>query len=222
MGNSARLDASTLIAAIVTALVLAVAAKAAPDNDGPVRAWPGVGAGHRLGDGVLAAPQLSFSVPLLDVLEPEVVVGLGVNATAATFELTNRFSFGLRWFLPSSLPGGGAFAVDEPVRPFLWTAIHHGHKVAAADALKNPIGALLGSTDAGVVHLTGLEGGAGVVAAVDVDGTSWPVLLRAGVSWLPAFASLQLTGADEAHGHGDDLLLLLDLAVGLPLRVDER
>ncbi|MDP2346046.1 MAG: hypothetical protein Q8O67_34230 [Deltaproteobacteria bacterium] len=185
------------------------------DREAVFRAWPGLGVGHKFGGGVLAVPQISFSMPFFDVLEPEVVAGLGLNATTSTLEMINRFSFGLRWFVPTA----GAFDVDEPVRPFLWTALHHGHKVAAADVIKNPLGALLTSTTAGVGHLTGAEGGAGVLLALPIDGQSWPLLLRVGASWLPSFASVT-EGHAGPDKHGDDVLLLVDVAVGLPLRLN--
>ena len=132
-------DLGLFSATLLTLLLLAVAASAGPDStndddddddDGAVfRAWPGLGMGHKMGSGVLAVPQIGFSLPLFPVLEPEVVAGLGVNVSGRTFEMINRFSFGLRWFLPPALSEGrgGAFDVDEVVRPFLWTALHHGH-----------------------------------------------------------------------------------------------
>ena len=186
-------------------------------NGAPLWAWPGTGVGAKtLGQtGAVFMPQISFSAPLFAAVEPEVTVGLGVNSgglTAETVEMINRFSFGLRWFVP--VDNVTAFDVDEPVRPFLWTAIHHGHKVPVAHVLANPVGATLTSTDAGVGHLTGLEGGVGVLLGLPIDGQSFPVLLRVSGSWLPSFASVH----DKAHG-GDDVFVLVDLAVGLPLRI---
>ena len=212
------LNPAGLLAALLTPLFFSAAALAADDvHDAPVRAWPGIGAGYKPGGGVLVVPQIAFSVPFFDALEPEVMMGLGVNATASSLELVNRFSFGLRWFVP--VAGAGAFDVDEPVRPFLWTAIHHGHKVSGSDVLKNPIGALLTQPTAGVGHLTGVEGGVGVLLALPVDGEHWPLLVRFGASWLPSFAAIQQDHSDGSHG-GDDVLLLVDVAVGLPLSLN--
>jgi hypothetical protein len=205
---------------LLASLFLTSAARAGDDDrEASFRAWPGIGVGLKLDGGVLAVPQIAFSLPFFDALEPEVMAGLGAggaNATMSSLEMINRFSFGLRWFVPSA----GAFDVDEPVRPFLWTAIHHGHKVAAADVIKNPIGAVLTSTTAGVGHLTGAEGGVGVLLALPIDGESWPLLVRFGASWLPSFAAVSEPDGEGAHGDGDDVLLLCDVAVGLPLRLN--
>lgn len=217
-------DAGVFLALIVTAFLAAVAAHAG-DDDGeergaPFRAWPGIGVGAKTSGshtGALGMTQLSFSLPLLDAVEPEVAVGFGVMAGDVTdrgAEVVNRFSFGLRWFVP--VDGGGAFDVDSPVRPFLWTALHHGHKVSVHDTIRSPIGALLTSTDAGVGHLTGAEGGLGVLLALPIDGVSYPLLLRAGASWLPSFVSHHPDGSSL-----DDVLVVVDVAVGLPILFDK-
>jgi hypothetical protein len=191
------------------------------DGGGAFRVWPGVGVGHQVVGGVTVAPQIAFSIPLLGFVEPEVMVGLGLHASPRVQEVTNRFSFGMRWFVPEAVAEGvGAFDVSSPVRPFLWTAIHHGHAVAVTDVVKNPIGALLTSSAAGVGHLTGLESGVGALLAVAVDGASWPILVRGGASWLPALASVH---AYSAGAGGDDTVLItFDIAVGLPMRINDR
>lgn len=226
------LDPGLLLAALVVAFLCAVAARAdssagvhvdGADDDvgsgGAFRVWPGVGVGAKaLGSstGALSLQQLSFSLPLLAVLEPEITAAFGVNGGGfdqTTTEVVNRFSFGLRWFLP--IEGLRSTDVDSAARPFVWTALHHGHKVALGDALANPIGATLTSTDAGVGHLTGLEAGAGVLFGLPVDGATYPVLVRAGASWLPTFASHHPDGSTV-----DDVLVIVDLAVGLPVIFD--
>ncbi len=193
---------------------------------GAFRVWPGVSGGARLGVhvdddhahvglGAAGATTLSFSLPLLSFVKPDVTVGFGFAGVddgdrkdvLAGVEMVNRFSFGLRIFAPGL---GGAFDVDAPVRPFLWGALHHGHKVTLADTVQNPIGAILTSTEAGVYHLTGLEAGGGVL--LDVDGARYPIMVRASLSYLPSFAAVHSGAA-----HGDDVYALVDVAVGLPV-----
>lgn len=195
-------------------------------DDGIVlRAWPGTGTGLKVSQGGLLLPQLSFSAALLEVVEAEVVVGQGacvaptLSLDGRGVEMINRFSFGLRWFLP--IDGVTSRDVGEPVRPFLWTAVHHGHKVQATDVVKNPIGALLTSTDAGVAHLTGLEGGAGLLLALPIDDAVFPLLLRVSASWLPSFVAVSHDHPAGSAAPGDDVLLLVDVAIGLPLGIDD-
>lgn len=230
-----RCDPGLLLATLVVALLAAVAASAdsgAPPAVEPearaFRVWPGIGAGVRAGAhvdedhshvglGAATATQISFSMPLLSFVEPDVTVGFGFATVddggafdpLTHIEMVNRFSFGLRVFAP---PLGGAFDVDAPARPFLWGALHHGHKVSLGNTLANPLGAVLTATEAGVHHLTGIEGGGGVLLALDVDGRPIPVMLRASLSYLPSFAAVH-----AGVGHGDDVYALVDVAVGLPV-----
>ncbi len=82
--------------------------------------------------------------------------------------------------------------------------------------MKNPIGAVLTATEAGVHHLTGLEGGGGVLLGVDVDGHRYPILVRASLAYLPSFAAVHTGSA-----HGDDVYAMCDVAVGVPLHIDD-
>ncbi len=231
--NKHLLDPGLILAALIVALLVGVAAHAnssagvtidegsadADDTGRAFRVWPGMGVGAKtLGSstGALGMEQLSFSMPLLDWVEPDVTVAIGVNGGSydlTSTEVVNRFSFGLRWFLP--LEGMTSHDVDSLVRPMAWTAIHHGHKVTLGNALANPIAATLTSTDAGVGHLTGLEGGVGVLLALPIDGQSYPLMLRAGASWLPTFVSNHPDGSAV-----DDVLVVVDIAVGLPILFD--
>ena len=229
-----QLDAGLVLAFLVVVFLAAVAVRAdsragvtgSADAAGfvggaggaPVRVWPGVGVGAKAmgsSTGALGLPQLSVSIPFLAVVEPEITAALGVNAgalDATSTEIVNRFSFGLRWFWPAF--GLSSVDVDSAARPFLWTALHHGHKVQLGDAVKNPVAAALTSSDAGVSHLTGVEAGVGGLFAVDVDGQTFPVLVRAGASWLPSLVSHHTDGSSV-----DDVLVVVDLAVGLPIRL---
>lgn len=228
-----RLHCSLRFSVVVLTVLATVAARADDDGDrAAFRVWPGVSGGARIGFhvdddhahaglGAAGATTISFSLPLLSFVEPDVTVGFGLGSVdhgtafdpTRDIEMVNRFSFGLRLYAP---PLGGAFDLDAPARPFLWGALHHGHKVTLENTLKNPIGAVLTATEAGVHHLTGVEAGGGILLGVDVDGHRYPILLRGSLSWLPSFAALHSGGV-----HGDDVYALVDVAVGLPVRLND-
>jgi hypothetical protein len=131
---------------------------------------------------------LGISVRLLSFLRPEVVLGYGLYD--APFQLVTLIRAGLRGELP----------VEFPVRPYVWVAFAHNHEVPMDMVAMHPVESLLGTSEHGTHHRTGIEFGGGL---------SWDLVqfrdggigLRAGLRATgaiflgndPAYADLQVT-----------------------------
>jgi hypothetical protein len=191
---------------LVLGLVLAACAPAsAQSTDATMRLGllANVQAGLRPPDAG-AALALSLGWRPWPFFEPELVVGAGVLAPGALGapppRFSNRFSIGARSILPF-----------DAVRPFLWTAFHHGHVVDVDDAVRAPGAVLAASDTAGVHHLSGGEAGLGVVVPIEIDigqGRSLFVeaCARASLLYFPALLG--------AH---DEVTTLLDVGLAFPL-----
>lgn len=195
---------------MIFSLALALALDSPVPVEEPPRlwAWPTVSAGPRFTDGGTALVGLGFSYRFADYLEPEAFIGFGLHGIDNP-EVIDRFSFGLRIVAP----------IDDDVRPFLWLALHHEHQAAFDAVAKNPIAATLGVSAEGVAHYTGAEAGGGIALAVPVDDNVFQVQVRTNLVWLPSLGGhVAATDGEHDHAMHDQLALLVDLSVGLPLQ----
>ena len=161
--------------------------------------------GPRFTDGGVGLVGFGVSYRLAEFIEPEAFVGFGLHGLDHP-EVVDRFSFGVRVVAP----------IDDGVRPFLWLALHHEHQAAFDAIAKNPIATTLGVSAEGVAHYTGGEAGAGIALAVPVDDNVFQVQLRTNLVYLPSLGG-HVAGSDGDHAMHDQLALLVDVAVGLPL-----
>ena len=175
----------------------------------------GLGGGARPGRGALAFTTVSVAFRFFDVVEPELIIGMGLHGNGLSptspwiddGEMLQRFGIGTRLVWPSN-----------GVRPFLWLALHHGHATPMADFLKSPVLATLSSTEAGVLHLTGVEGGAGVIVPFVVElqpifhsPVHLELTARLTGAAIPAFL-----GSDRDHR----FYVLADVGLAVPFRID--
>jgi hypothetical protein len=132
---------------------------------------------------------LGISFRVLSFLRPEVVLGYGLFD--GPFDLVTIIRAGLRGELP----------LNFPVRPYVWVAFAHNHEVPMDMVALHPVESLLGTSEHGTHHRTGIEFGGGVSWDV-VQFREAAVGLRAG---LRATAAIFL-GTGPAYG---DLSLTL-------------
>jgi hypothetical protein len=131
---------------------------------------------------------LGISVRLLSFLRPEIVLGYGLYD--APFQLVTLIRAGVRGELP----------IEFPVRPYVWVAFAHNHEVPMDMVAMHPVESLLGTSDHGTHHRTGIEFGGGVSFDI-VQFRDANVGLRAGLRATgaiflgndPAYADLQIT-----------------------------
>lgn len=97
---------------------------------------------------------LDISVRLLPFLRPEIVLGYGLFD--GPFQLVTLIRAGLRGELP----------LNFPIRPYLWVAFAHNHEVGIDMVAMHPVESLLGTSEHGTHHRTGIEFGLG--ASFDV------------------------------------------------------
>lgn len=183
-------------------LTLAAMSLAQPEVSSDVPRWPAspelrrfeVSAGASLGlrptSGTFGGTGLlSLSARLLPFLRPELAIGYGLFD--APFQLVTVIRIGARVELPLAFP----------VRPYLWLAFAHNHEVGVDEVALHPLDSLLGTSEHGVHHRSGVELGVGASFDV-VQFRKGAVGLRVGVR---ATAALFL-GAGPAYG---DLLTTL-------------
>ena len=131
---------------------------------------------------------LGISVRILSFLRPEVVLGYGLYD--APFQLVTLIRAGLRGELP----------IEFPVRPYVWVAFAHNHEVPMDMVAMHPVESLLGTSEHGTHHRTGIELGGGVSFDL-VQFRDAGIGLRAGLRATgaiflgndPAYADLQVT-----------------------------
>lgn len=150
----------------------------------PLRLSAGASLGLRPASGTFGGTGLlSLSARLLPFLRPELVLGYGLFG--APFELVTVIRIGARLEAPLAFP----------VRPYLWVAFAHNHEVGVDVVAQHPLDSILGTSENGVRHRSGLELGLG--ASFDVLQLRRGTLgLRVG---LRATAALFL-GAGPAYG----------------------
>lgn len=181
-----------------------------PDDVPRTYAWPGTAVGPRFTQGGVGLAQIGVSYRLVEWLEPEAVIGIGMHSVLPTLESTqvvDRFSFGARIIAPM-----------EGMRPFLWLALHHEHQAEWDAMMKNPVGSMFGVSSEGVSHYTGMEAGLGTALQFRVDDNPLQAMMRVNVVYLPALGGSVLRTDGTHAALGDQLALLVDLTAGLPLR----
>lgn len=97
---------------------------------------------------------VGISFRVLPFLRPELVLGTGLYD--GPFDLVTFLRVGVRGELP----------IEFPLRPYLWVAFAHNHETQMAHVAQHPVDAILGTSDHGVGHRTGVEFGLG--ASFDV------------------------------------------------------
>jgi hypothetical protein len=105
---------------------------------------------------------LGFTYAITPVFRFEVDVGLGTFPTSEDLLTPIRIGTHIEW-------------PREGLVPYLWLALAHNHEVKFVDAMRNPIPTVLGLSEEGVVHRTGLDLGVGMQTDLPV---SFPTLMK--------------------------------------------
>ena len=126
---------------------------------------------------------LGISFRVLSFLRPEVVLGYGIFD--GPFDLVTLIRAGVRGELP----------IEFPVRPYIWVAFAHNHEVPMAMVAMHPVESLLGTSEHGTHHRSGIEFGGGISFDI-VQFRDAAIGLRAG---LRATAAIFL-GSGPAYG----------------------
>lgn len=129
--------------------------RVAPDPHGtdplpPWEVWVGAAGGYRLqsrGGGF--SGRLGVNRQLSTFLRGELELGTGAHL--GDQQTLNLMRLGLRAELPGRLS------------PYLYLAFAHQHEMSFEHAQEAPLGAVLGLSDHGEIHRSGLDGGLGVV-----------------------------------------------------------
>lgn len=93
---------------------------------------------------------VGLNVALTRWFKPEVIVGFG--AYSAPNDLITAFRIGAQLVWPT----------DARLKPLLWLALAHNHETGFEDAKAHPVSSVLGLSEDGVNHRTGLTAGLGL------------------------------------------------------------